>query len=417
MIEVTRHTLSNGLRIVHAYDPSTIMVAVNVMYNVGARDESVQRTGMAHLFEHLMFGGSVNVPAFDREVEVAGGMSNAWTSNDFTNFYIVLPAINAETAFWLESDRMLSPAFSERTLAVQKGVVIEEFKQTCLNRPYGDMSHYLRRMAFDSHPYSWPTIGLKTEHIRDVEMKDVKEFFFSHYAPNNAVLAVCGNITADETLRLAEKWFGTIPSRTIAPRRYPRLGAIDSPRHVEERGNVPQTALTVAFRMPGYGEDGYIECDQITDILASGHASRFYRNIMMADPLFTMADASILGSDEPGLLMLNARLTSDDDADITRATDRLISEASRIWSEGITDDELSRAHTRYESQHTFSMLSYLGKAQTLAQTEMQHDDINSLVSQYQAVTPQRLKDVAAGVISPDKAMTLVYRPVYSGIDI
>ncbi len=410
MIEVTRHTLSNGLRIVHAYDPSTIMVAVNVMYNVGARDESAERTGMAHLFEHLMFGGSVNVPAFDREVEVAGGMSNAWTSNDFTNFYIVLPAINAETAFWLESDRMLSPAFSERTLEVQKGVVIEEFKQTCLNRPYGDMSHHLRRMAFDSHPYSWPTIGLKPEHIRDVETDDVKDFFFSHYAPNNAVLAVCGNITADETLRLAEKWFGTIPSRTIAPRRYPRLGAIDSPRHVEARGNVPQTALTVAFRMPGYGEDGYIECDQITDILASGHASRFYRNIMMADPLFTMADASILGSDEPGLLMLNARLTSDVDADIARATDRLISEASRIWSEGVTDDELSRAHTRYESQHTFSMLSYLGKAQTLAQTEMQHDDINALVSQYQAVTPQRLKNVAADIISPDKAMTLAYRP-------
>lgn len=410
MIEVSRHTLSNGLRIIHSYDPSTVMVAVNVMYNVGARDESAERTGMAHLFEHLMFGGSVNVPAFDREVEVAGGMSNAWTSNDFTNFYIVLPAVNAETAFWLESDRMLSPAFTERSLDVQKGVVIEEFKQTCLNRPYGDMAHHLRRMAFDSHPYSWPTIGLKPEHIRDVTLDDVKGFFFSHYAPNNAVLAVCGNITADETVRLAEKWFGSIPSRSIAPRSYRRLGEVDSPRYAEAYGNVPQTALTVAFRMPGYGESGYVECDQITDILASGHASRFYRNIMMADPLFTSADASILGSDEPGLLMLNARLTSDKDADIARATDRLIGEASKIWREGVTDDELSRAHTRYESQHTFSMLSYLGKAQLLAQTEMQHDDINTLVGQYNAVTPERLCDVASSVIVPDKAMRLVYRP-------
>lgn len=407
---ITRHTLANGLRIIHSYDPSTVMVAVNVMYNVGSRDESPRQTGIAHLFEHLMFGGSVNIPAFDREVEVAGGMSNAWTSSDFTNFYIVLPAINAETAFWLESDRMLSPAFAERTLEVQKGVVTEEFKQVCLNRPYGDMSHHLRRMAFDNHPYSWPTIGLTPEHIRDVTMDDVKEFFFSHYAPNNAVLAVCGNISADETLRMAEKWFGTIPSRQIAPRLYPRLTDITAPRHVEAHGNVPQTALTIAFRMPGYGEEGYIECDQITDILASGHASRFYRNIMMSDPLFTSADASILGSDEPGLLLLNARLTTDRDDDIRSATDRLICEASKLWTDGITDDELRRAHTRYESQHTFSMLSYLNKAQTLAQTEMQHDDIDTLVSQYNAVTPERLHRVASSVIVPDKAMTLVYRP-------
>lgn len=410
MAEITRHTLPNGLRIVHCYDPSTVMVAVDVMYNVGARDESPQRTGMAHLFEHLMFGGSVNIPAFDREVEVAGGMSNAWTSNDFTNFYIVLPAINAETAFWLESDRMLSPAFSERTLEVQRGVVIEEFKQTCLNRPYGDMSHHMRRMAFDSHPYSWPTIGLTTDHIRDISMEDVKGFFFSHYAPNNAVLAVCGNITADDTLRLAEKWFGTIPSRPIAPREYPRLTDIDGPRHAEAGGNVPQTALTIAFRMPGYGEEGYLECDQITDILASGHASRFYRNIMMADPLFTYADASILGSDEPGLLMLNARITSDTDSDIARATQRLIDEASRIWSEGVTDDEAARAHTRYESQHTFAMLSYLNKAQTLAQTEMQHDDIDTLVDRYNAITPAMLRRVAEEIITPAKAMTLIYHP-------
>lgn len=410
MIEVTRHTLANGLRIIHSYDPTTVMVAVNVMYNVGARDESPSRTGLAHLFEHLMFGGSVNVPAFDREVEVAGGVNNAWTSNDFTNFYIVLPAINAETAFWLESDRMLSPAFSERTLDIQKGVVIEEFKQTCLNRPYGDMSHHLRRLAFDSHPYSWPTIGLVPEHIRDVTMEDVKEFFFSHYAPNNAVLSVCGNITAEATLRLAEKWFGTLPRRTIAPRSYQRAGAIDSPRFAEVAGNVPQTALSVSFRMPAYGEEGYIECDQITDILASGHTSRFYRNIMMADPLFTHADASILGSDEPGLLMLNARITSDSAADINRAADRLVSEASKIWSEGVSTDELARAHTRYESQHTFAMLSYLNKAQTLAQTEMQHDDINTLVNRYNSVTPQRLRSVASEIIDPAKAITLVYRP-------
>ena len=211
MIETTRFELGNGLRFVHNYDGNTAMVAVNVLYNVGARDERGDLTGLAHLFEHLMFGGSVNIPDFDGAIERAGGKNNAWTSNDFTNFYDILPAQNAETAFWLESDRMLSPSFADRTLEVQRSVVTEEFKQQCLNRPYGDLSHHLRKLVYTAHPYSWPVIGKTPEHIARVTPQDTREFFFSHYAPNNAVVAVSGNITAEETRRLAEKWFGDIP--------------------------------------------------------------------------------------------------------------------------------------------------------------------------------------------------------------
>lgn len=222
---VGRATLSNGLRVVHSYDPGTAMVAMNVLYDVGARDERRSLTGMAHLFEHLMFGGSVNIPSYDDEIERAGGNDNAWTSNDFTNFYLNIPAQNVETAFRLESDRMLALAFSERALEVQKSVVIEEFKQQCLDRPYGRLYHHLRAAVYSpEHPYSWPVIGLKPEHIASVTMDDVKSWFYRHYAPNNAILSVAGNITFERTVELAEKWFGDIPRRDIEPRRLPAPG-------------------------------------------------------------------------------------------------------------------------------------------------------------------------------------------------
>ena len=308
MIDFNRFTLSNGLRVIHNYDPTTAMVAVNVLYNVGSRDEDPSMTGLAHLFEHLMFGGSANIPDFDAEIERAGGMNNAWTSNDFTNFYDVAPARNFETLLWLESDRMLRLAFSEKSLEVQRNVVIEEFKQTHLNRPYGDLFHKLRSLVYRTHPYSIPTIGKEPAHIEKVTRDDVRDFFYSHYAPNNAVLAISGNVTPDQVRRGVERWFDSIPRRDIKPRTYQPEPLPDAPRELEVRGHVPQTCVVVAYPMPGYGQPGYIECDLITDILASGRSSRFYRRLLLGGDLFTSADASIIGSEEPGMLMLKGHL-------------------------------------------------------------------------------------------------------------
>ena len=410
MIEYNSFTLSNGLRVVHNYDGATAMVALNVMYNVGARDESPEMTGMAHLFEHLMFGGSVNVPDFDGAIENAGGMNNAWTSNDYTNFYDIVPAQNVETAFWVESDRMLSLAFSDKALEVQRNVVIEEFKQTCLNRPYGDMSHYLRAMVYKYHPYRYPVIGKEISHIEKVTQDDVKEFFYSHYAPNNAVLSVSGNVSFDETCRLAEKWFGSIPVRNIAPRNYPQEPEQVEARREDVKGNVPQLAMVKAFRMPGYGQPNYIECDIITDLLASGRSSRFYRNLLMTTGAFTEIDASIIGSDEPGFMMLNCKLTDNDDASIDKAESLIMNEVQRLIDGDVSDYELTRTINRFESNFMFSSMGFMAKAQSLANYVMHNEDVNDVVNRYRKVTIDDIARVASEIFVPEKSSTLIYRP-------
>ena len=410
MIEYNTFTLSNGLRVVHNYDGATAMVALNVMYNVGARDESPEMTGMAHLFEHLMFGGSVNVPDFDGAIENAGGMNNAWTSNDYTNFYDIVPAQNVETAFWVESDRMLSLAFSDKALEVQRNVVIEEFKQTCLNRPYGDMSHYLRAMVYKHHPYRYPVIGKEISHIEKVTQDDVKEFFYSHYAPNNAVLSVSGNVSFDETCRLAEKWFGSIPVRNIAPRNYPQEPEQVEARREDVNGNVPQLAMVKAFRMPGYGQPNYIECDIITDLLASGRSSRFYRNLLMTTGAFTEVDASIIGSDEPGFMMLNCKLTDNDDASIDKAESLIMNEVQRLVDGEVSDYELTRTINRFESNFMFSSMGFMAKAQSLANYVMHNEDVNDVVNRYRKVTIDDIARVASEIFVPEKSSTLIYRP-------
>ena len=410
MIEYNTFTLPNGLRIVHNYDGATAMVALNVMYNVGARDESPELTGLAHLFEHLMFGGSVNIPDFDGAIENAGGMNNAWTSNDYTNFYDIVPAQNAETAFWVESDRMLALAFSDKALEVQRHVVIEEFKQTCLNRPYGDMSHHLRAMLYKQHPYRYPVIGKEISHIEKVTQDDVREFFYSHYAPNNAVLSVSGRITFEETLRLAEKWFGSIPKREVKRRDYAAEPVQTEERKCEASGNVPQVAVVKAFKMPGYGEPDYIECDIITDLLASGRSSRFYRNLLMKTGLFTEVDASIIGSDEPGFMMFNSRLTGDDDATINKSIDAMMSEAQKLIDGDVSEYELTRTINRFESNFMFSSMGFLAKAQSLANHVMHDEDINGIVERYRNVTTDDIARVASKIFNSQQGSTLIYSP-------
>lgn len=412
MIPFIRYTLPNGLRVIHNFDPTVSTVAVDVLYDTGARDESRNATGFAHLFEHLMFGGSVNIPSFDNEIENAGGTDNAWTSNDFTNFYDIVPAPNAETVFHLESDRMLALSFSQKALEVQRSVVIEEFKQQCLNRPYGDLMHGLRKALYSpDHPYSWPVIGLEPGHIANVTLDDVRQWFYAHYAPNNAVLAVSGNLSYEEGRRLAEKWFGPIPSRPIAPRRLPDPGFPDETKIVEMRGNVPYPAITVAIPMDEYGTRDYFVADCITDILSAGRSSRFFRNLIAnGDGSILAADASIVGSEHPGYVMFNARVPSADPEALAHATSLMIDQLQLLSRSGDLDPhELERALNRFESVETFSNVDVQSRAQHLAFAEIHGEDINLTVQRQRSITADDIARVAAKLASTPRVV-LNYLP-------
>lgn len=411
MIKTNQFSLPNGLRVIHNFDSATAMVALNVLYDVGARDESDDMTGLAHLFEHLMFGGSVNIPDFDAAIEQAGGFNNAWTSSDFTNFYDVVPAQNAEVAFWLESDRMLGLAFSDKALEVQRHVVIEEFKQTCLNEPYGDMSHHLRALMYKQHPYRYPVIGKEISHIEKVTQQDVKDFYYSHYVPNNAVVAVSGNITLEETRRLAEKWMGDIPSRNISKREIMPEPLPTGARRATVYGRVPQVKIVKAFPMPGYGDGDYVACDMITDLLASGNSSRFYRNLLLGTDVFTKVDASISGLEDCGYLMLTATLRNNSDADIERAEELILGEAYKLACCGeISEYEIERVKNRFESASIHSQMGYLAKAQSMAVAVLHKEDVNDAVPRYRSVKIDDIERVADKILNPDYSSTLIYRP-------
>lgn len=407
---VTTFTLDNGLRIAHQQDSAAAMVALNVLYDTGARDEDPSLTGMAHLVEHLMFSGSAHVADYDGELEAAGGTSNAWTSNDFTNFYAILPAVNAETAFRIESDRMLAPAINEENLRVQRSVVIEEFKQQCLNRPYGDLGHHLRALAYKVHPYRWPVIGLEPAHLERITLDDVMRYVKARYVPSNAVLAVTGNISASETLRLASKWMGDIPAGAAPRRSLPAEPEIDAPREAEATGRVPYTVITMAWPMAAYGEPEYFAADTITDVLANGRSSRFYRELMAATSLFNDVDASILGSEEPGLLMVRASLRDGGPDAERRALEAIRGQIDRIRESGVSDHELERAVNKYESTCLFDNLHYLHRARTIALDTMHGEEYGSRLSTYRAMSPADIRAAARSIFDPRKEMTLIYRP-------
>lgn len=408
MIQLQRTELPNGLKVVVNRDPTTSMAAMNILYNVGARDEKPSRTGMAHLFEHLMFGGSANIPDYDAPLELAGGWSNAWTSNDFTSFYDVLPAANIATAFWLESDRMFQLALTPRALEIQRSVVLEEFKQTCLNKPYGDMAHHLRSLAYTTHPYRYPTIGLLPNHIKAMTLEEVQSFYTSHYSPSNAILAISGNVEPEHMFELAHKWFGPIPKHHIASRLYLPEPAVTTPRHAEVTAAVPQTRIVISFPMGAYTDPHYIPADLITDILASGRSSRLNRLVMSGRGPLTAADASILGSEEPGLLMVSGRIDGADPQDIARAEQMLWEQIDMFTRNGAEPQELERALNRFESNHTFSQLSYLQKVQNIVMAEMHGEDINRLPERYRAVTTDTLHCTARAILDPQRACTLIY---------
>lgn len=411
MLKINRHILANGLRLVHSQDDSTQMVALNILYNVGARDEHPEHTGFAHLFEHLMFGGSVNIPDYDAPLQLAGGENNAWTNNDITNYYLTVPRQNVETGFWLESDRMLSLDFNERSLEVQRGVVMEEFKQRCLNQPYGDVGHLLRPLAYKEHPYQWPTIGKELSHIANATLDEVKDFFFRFYAPNNAVLAVTGNISFKEAVALTEKWFGTIPRRDVPVRRLPQEPVQTEERRLTVERNVPLDALFMAFHMCERAHPDYYAFDILSDILSNGRSSRLNQRLVQEKQLFSSIDASISGSIDAGLFHISGKPSAGVSLEEAEAAVR--EELKILQNEAIAAQELEKVKNKFESTQIFGNINYLNVATNLAWFELngEAEDMEREVERYRAVTAGQLQTVAQAAF--DKANGVVLKIVSS----
>lgn len=411
MIQVNRYTLANGLRIVHNEDDSTQMVALNLLYDVGARDEDPSHTGFAHLFEHLMFGGSLHIPDYDTPVQNAGGENNAWTNNDITNYYITLPHQNVETGFWLESDRMLSLDFSPKSLEVQRQVVIEEFKQRNLNQPYGDASHLLRELAYESHPYRWPTIGKEIAHIAQATLEEVKDFFYRFYAPNNAILTVTGHISFEETIRLAEKWFGPIPARNIFPRQLPAEKPQTAVRRKTVERKVPVDAIYMAFHMSNRMHPDYYVYDMITDILSNGRSSRFIQSLVQEQKLFTSIDAYISGSLDEGLLHVTGKPVES--VSLEQAEEAIWKELEKMKTVPVSEQELEKVKNRYESEQIFNNINYLNVATNLAFFELtgKAEDINEEVGKYRAVTAEQIQATSARCFVPENCSILYYKAI------
>jgi predicted Zn-dependent peptidase len=408
MLQYEKFSLANGLRVIVHHDNSTPMVAVNVLYDVGARDEDPERTGFAHLFEHLMFGGSVNIPSYDEPLQMAGGENNAYTTNDITNYYIQLPLQNIETAFWLESDRMLSLAFSEKSLDVQRKVVSEEFKEHYLNKPYGDAWHHLRALAYQKHAYQWMTIGKDLKQIEEARLEDVKAFFYKHYRPVNAVLCVAGNVTVPQVKELAEKWFGDIAAAPRYERKLVAEPEQTAPRHMKVQAEVPLDALYKAWHMAGRMQPQYYAADLITEIAGNGFASRLYQKLVKEEQLFSNISCYHTGSIDPGLLIVEGKVREG--VDIAIADAAVEREMALIVAAGVSEAELQKAKNKIESMIVFEDMGLLSRANNLAFYELLGDAewINLEWERYQAVTVSSLQEAARQILRPENCSTLYY---------
>lgn len=408
MIEYKRFSLDNGLKVLVHEDNSTPMAVVNVLYDVGARDENPAQTGFAHLFEHLMFGGSIHIPDYDEPLQRAGGENNAYTTNDLTNYYCQLPAENLETAFWLESDRMLSLAFSKKSLDVQRKVVCEEFKEHYLNKPYGDIWHKMRELAYTIHPYRWMTIGKELSHIEQAHIDDVKGFFFKHYRPVNAILVVAGNVKSDEVMRLAEKWFGDIPMGEKYVRNLPVEPIQRAARKLEVQAQVPLDAFVRTWHMDARNHKGYYVADMITEILGGGGSSRLYQSLVKEKRLFSNIDCYHFGSLDAGLLTIEGKLVKGvkmDDAMLA-----IDEEVDRLMSITIKEEELQKVKNKTESVIAFEDMSVMSRASSLALYELMGDAslMNTELDKYRAITVDDIRDYARSILKASNSNTLLY---------
>jgi len=408
MIPIFRHQLSNGLQVLIYPDHSTPMAAIDVCYHVGSKNEDPDRTGFAHLFEHLMFGGSKYIPDYDQPLQQAGGENNAYTTNDMTNYYLTLPKANMEVGFWLESDRMLELAFSEETLNVQRNVVIEEFKQRNLNQPYGDVWALIRDLAYQVHPYRWPTIGKEISHIADASLDEVKSFFYRFYAPDNAVLVLSGNVDVDESLQLAEKWFGPVPCRHVQKNRLPVEPEQTAFSEKTVERPVPDTALYLAFHMDDRRSRGYYISDLISDILSGGNSSRLYLKLVKEERLFTELDSYVSGDHDKGLFLISGKLSKD--VSVDQATQAVLKELDQLKQDLVPAIELEKVKNKIEANHVLAQMNYLNMAQELAAWENieRAELINEQLDFYRSVSAEDIRETAGRLFRPENCSQLNY---------
>ncbi len=408
MIKYDRFELKNGLKVIVHKDKTTPIVAINIVYNVGARDESEEKTGFAHLFEHLMFGGSVNIPNYDAPLQIVGGENNAFTNNDITNYYLTLPKENIETGFWLESDRMLSLAFSEKSLEVQRSVVIEEFKQRYLNQPYGDVYLLLRPLAYKKHPYKWATIGKEVSHIENATIQDVKDFFYSNYAPNNAVMVVAGDVETEDVKKLVQKWFGDIERRDIKPKNLPKEPKQTEARTLTVKKDVPYHAIYKAYHMCDRLHPDYHATDLLSDILSNGDSSRLYRKLVQEQKLFLELNAYIMGSNDDGLFIISGKI--NEAVDISKAEQAIQTEIDTLIKNGIETEELQKVKNKVEASLIYSEVSLLNRAMNLAMRDLIDDakNVNSETKKYTVVKDVDIIRMAKQVLTKENCSTLYY---------
>ena len=411
MIQFERFTIANGLRVIVHQDISTPMVVMNIMYDVGARDEDENRTGFAHLFEHLMFGGSVHIPSYDEPLQMAGGENNAYTTNDLTNYYLQLPAENLETAFWLESDRMLSLAFGEKSLEVQRKVVVEEFKEHYLSKPYGDAWHKMRELAYHIHPYRWMTIGKDISHIEKAQLKDVKDFFAKFYCPVNAVMVLAGNITIDKAKELTEKWFGDIPAGKKYERNLPQEPRQKEERRLTVRTNVPLDALYKCWHISDRLDKRYYSADLITEILSGGGSSRLYQSLVKEKKLFSNIECHHFGSSDAGLLAIEGKLVrgvrmEDAEAAVEEVLDGL-------KEKQVEDNELQKVKNKTESMIAFEDMSVVNRANSLAYYELLGDAamMNDELGRYAVITTEDILNESRNIFKKENSNTIWYLAV------
>jgi predicted Zn-dependent peptidase len=408
MIRFEKFVLTNGLRVIVHQDTSTPMAVMNIMYDVGARDEDPERTGFAHLFEHLMFGGSINIPSYDTPLQMAGGENNAYTSNDITNYYIQIPAENLETAFWLESDRMLSLAFGEKSLDVQRKVVSEEFKEHYLNKPYGDVWHKMRELAYKVHPYRWMTIGKELSHIENAKLDDVKNFFFKHYRPNNAILVIAGNVTVEKVKELTEKWFGDIPAGEKYIRKLPQEPPQTEARKLEVKAEVPLDAFYKCWHIYPRNDKRYYIADLITEVLSGGGSSRLFQSLVKEKKLFSAVECYHTGSLDAGTLVIEGKLVKG--IKMEDAEKAIEAELEKMRTEKVTITELQKVKNKVESLIAFEDMSLTNRANSLAFYELLGDaeQMNHELEKYNVVTADDILNESRIIFRPENSNTLYY---------
>lgn len=408
MIPYATFTLDNGLQVIVHEDPTVQIAVMNILYDVGSRDERPDKTGFAHLFEHLMFGGSANIPSYDEPLQVVGGENNAFTNTDITNYYLTLPASNLETGFWLESDRMLSLSFDPQVLEVQRKVVIEEFKQRYLNQPYGDVWLKLRPLAYKNHPYQWATIGKEISHIENATMQDVNEFFFTHYVPSNAILVVAGNVTMPQVKVLSEKWFGPIPAGKKPIRRLTSEPKQTQKRQEKVVAKVPAHALYKAYHMPGRFDAGFHTADLLSDILGRGHSSRLYNQLVKEKEIFTSVSSFTMGTIDPGLIVVNGRIKPDIEVEQAEAAvDVLIDE---LITNGATEEELKKTKNQALTTQEFEKVEVMNRAMNLAFAALSGDVelVNRESEKIANITLADIQQAAAKILRQENSSVLYY---------